>query len=63
MGMTDKPIKPDPDKKPKRPRDANQLAKNIVDLATGHSGSQRSGGHRDRCKQARPLSEGQFKPK
>jgi len=37
MGMSDKPIKPDPDKKPKRPRDANQLAKNIVDLATGQA--------------------------
>ena len=35
MGMSNKPIKPDPDKKPKRPRDANQLAKHIVDLATG----------------------------
>lgn len=31
------PIKPDPDKKPKRPRDANQLAKSIVDLATGQA--------------------------
>lgn len=31
------PIKPDPEKKPKRPRDANQLAKNIVDLATGQA--------------------------
>jgi len=35
--MSDEPIKPDPDKKPKRPRDANQLAKNIVDLATGQA--------------------------
>ena len=35
--MTDEPIKPDPDKKPKRPRDGNQLAKNIVDLATGQA--------------------------
>lgn len=37
MGMSDEPIKPDPDKKPKRPRDANKLAKNIVDLATGQA--------------------------
>lgn len=35
--MSDKPIKPDPDKKPKRPRDANQLAKYVVDLATGEA--------------------------
>jgi len=34
-GIADEPIKPDPDKKPKRPRDTNQLAKRIVDLATG----------------------------
>jgi hypothetical protein len=33
--MTDEPIKPDPKKKPKRPVDANQRAKLIVDLATG----------------------------
>jgi len=35
--MTDEPdpVKPDPTKKPKRPRDANQLAKMVVDLATG----------------------------
>ena len=33
--MSEEPIKPDPDKKPKRPRDANQLAKTVVDLATG----------------------------
>ncbi len=37
MVMIDKPIKPDPDKKPKRPKDANQLAKHIVDLATGQA--------------------------
>lgn len=29
------PVKPDPSKKPKRPADANQRAKMIVDLATG----------------------------
>ena len=33
--MNESLIKPDPEKKPKRPRDANQLAKHIVDLATG----------------------------
>lgn len=33
--MSENPIKPDPSRKPKRPRDPNQLAKNIVDLATG----------------------------
>jgi hypothetical protein len=33
--MTDEPIKPDPVSKPKRPRDPNQRAKMIVDLATG----------------------------
>ena len=33
--MSDEPIKPDPDKKPKRPRDANQRAKMIIDIATG----------------------------
>lgn len=35
--MSDEPVKPDPEKKPKRPRDANQLAKRIVDLATGEA--------------------------
>ncbi len=35
--MSDEPVKPDPEKKPKRPRDANQLAKRIVDLATGQA--------------------------
>lgn len=35
--MSDEPIKPDPYRKPKRPRDANQLAKNVVDLATGQT--------------------------
>jgi len=35
--MSDEPIKPDPGRKPKRPRDANQLAKRIVDLATGEA--------------------------
>lgn len=35
--MADEPIKPDPEKKPKRPRDANQLAKMVVDLATGET--------------------------
>lgn len=35
--MSDDPIKPDPARKPKRPRDANQLAKNVVDLATGQA--------------------------
>ena len=35
--MSDDQIKPDPDKKPKRPRDANQLAKFVVDLATGEA--------------------------
>lgn len=33
--MNDEPIKPDPEKKPKRPADGNQRAKLIVDLATG----------------------------
>ena len=33
--MSEEPIKPDPEKKPKRPRDANQLAKLVVELATG----------------------------
>jgi hypothetical protein len=33
--MTDEPIKPDPASKPKRPRDPNQRAKMIVDIATG----------------------------
>ena len=33
--MSDEPVKPDPEKKPKRPADANQRAKMIVDLATG----------------------------
>lgn len=37
MGMSTEPIKPDPEKKPKRPRDTNQLAKKIVDLATGEA--------------------------
>lgn len=33
--MSDEPIKPDPERKPKRPADMNQRAKMIVDLATG----------------------------
>ncbi|MEM1356363.1 MAG: histone H1 [Planctomycetota bacterium] len=37
MSDEPEPIKPDPDKKPKRPRDANQLAKLMVDLATGEA--------------------------
>lgn len=37
MSEQPQPIKPDPDKKPKRPRDANQLAKLMVDLATGEA--------------------------
>lgn len=36
-GMSDDPIKPDPARKPKRPKDANQLAKHIVDPATGQA--------------------------
>ncbi len=35
--MSENPFKPDPGRKPKRPRDANQLAKSIVDLATGQA--------------------------
>ena len=37
ISLTDEPIKPDPDRKPKRPRDPNQRAKFIVDLATGEA--------------------------
>jgi len=37
MSNESEPIKPDPEKKPKRPRDANQLAKLVVDLATGQT--------------------------
>ena len=33
-GMEDNLVKPDPEKKPKRPADANQRAKRVVDLAT-----------------------------
>ena len=35
--MSDDLVKPDPEKKPKRPRDANQRAKMIVDMATGRN--------------------------
>lgn len=40
MGMSEEPIKPDPEKKPKRPRDANQLAKLVSDIATGEAEDQ-----------------------
>ncbi len=36
-GMEDNLVKPDPEKKPKRPADANQRAKRVVDLATGEA--------------------------
>lgn len=42
--MSDKTPKSDPSKKPKRPRDANQLAKYIVDLATGQTEEENEAG-------------------